>query len=71
MTETLEIEKYIKCSNCKCKYHNNEEYIKIDFGFNRLGERYKCCVKCKEKAKAHNTIYREISKQEIAEKKGI
>ena len=39
---------YIKCSRCKCKYHNNDESIKDNFGFNRLGETYKCCVKCRK-----------------------
>ena len=38
---------YIKCSRCKCKYHNNDESISDNFGFNRLGETYKCCVKCR------------------------
>jgi hypothetical protein len=28
-------------------YHNNDESIKDNFGFKRLGERYKCCVKCR------------------------
>ncbi len=44
------INKYITCSNCKCKYHNNDEYIKNDFGYNRLGERFKCCLKCRTRA---------------------
>ena len=38
---------YIKCSRCKCKYHNNDESISDNFGFNRLGKTYKCCVKCR------------------------
>ena len=42
---------YIKCSRCKCKYHNNDESIKDNFGFNRLGETYKCCVKCGDRWK--------------------
>ena len=33
--------KYIKCKGCKCKYINDEEHIKQDFGYNRLGEQLK------------------------------
>ena len=36
--------KYIKCKGCKCKYINDEEHIKQDFGYNRLGEQLKSCV---------------------------
>jgi len=32
-----------KCSKCRCKY-----FIK-DFGFTRLKERYRTCLKCREK----------------------
>ena len=39
-------DKYIKCSQCKCKY-NNDESIKDNFGFNRLNEQLKTCVKCR------------------------
>ena len=39
--------KYIKCSKCKCKYINDEEHIKQDFGYHRLNVRYKCCMKCR------------------------
>ena len=49
MTEDNIIEKYIKCSRCKCKYINDNEHIKHDFGYNRLEERYKTCVKCRER----------------------
>ena len=44
--------KYIKCSKCKCKYINDDEHIKADFGYNRLNERYKTCVTCRNKAQA-------------------
>ena len=30
MEEPKEQAKYIVCSTCKCKYHNNNEYIKND-----------------------------------------
>ena len=46
MTENNNDDKHIKCTTCKCMYHNNDESIKDNFGFNRLGETYKCCVKC-------------------------
>ena len=49
MAEQSGDDKYIKCSHCKCKYINNDEHIKSDFGFNRLNERYKTCVKCRTK----------------------
>lgn len=29
------------------KYHNNNDNIKEDFGYTRLHERYKTCVKCR------------------------
>jgi len=45
---------YIKCSNCKCKFINNDEHTKFDFGYNRLGKRFKCCVKCRENGRKHN-----------------
>ena len=43
MTEQQGNEKYIKCSRCKCKYTNDDEHIKSDFGYNRLEERFKTC----------------------------
>ena len=45
--EQQESDKYIKCAMCKCKYINDDEHIKTDFGYNRLNERFKCCVKCR------------------------
>ena len=40
MTEQDSKEKYIKCSRCKCKYHNNDDSIKEQLGYNILGERH-------------------------------
>ena len=64
MAEQSEANKYITCSKCRCKYHNNADNIKSDFGFTRLGERYKTCVKCRttrldnyEKCKEHANAY--------------
>ena len=41
-------EEYIKCSRCKCKYINDDEHIKIDFGYTRLGKQFKTCNKCRD-----------------------
>ena len=51
MTEPSEGSKYIKCSKCRCKYIYEDEHIKKDFGYNRLEERFKTCVKCRDKDK--------------------
>ena len=51
MAEPDNDDKHIKCFKCKCKYLNHDESIKDNFGFKRLGDRYKCCVKCRTKAK--------------------
>ena len=51
MTEQNKQDKYIKCKGCKCKYINDEEHIKQDFGYDRLGEKFKSCVKCRNKNK--------------------
>ena len=62
MTEQVEHETYIKCSACKCKYINDDEHIKIDFGYNRLNVQYKTCVKCRASRRADNDKYRETEK---------
>ncbi len=49
--------KYIKCSKCKCKYINDDEHIKKDFGYNRMNERYKTCVKCRTKTRKANNLF--------------
>ena len=49
MTEQSEADKYIKCSKCRCKFLNDAEHIKYDFGYNRLNERYKTCTTCRSK----------------------
>ena len=51
MTDPVAIDKFIKCVKCHCKYFNDDEHIKTDFGFTRLGQRYKSCVKCRERGK--------------------
>ena len=49
MAEQDSKEEYIKCSQCKCKYTNDEEHIKTDFGYTRLNEQYKTCSKCRNR----------------------
>ena len=44
-------DRYIKCARCKTQYINDDDHIQIDFGYNRLEERYKVCVKCRNKDK--------------------
>ena len=69
MPDTSENNNYIKCSKCRCKYINDEEHIKHDFGYNRLEERFKTCVKFRERGKEQRKMYREAHKEEIAERK--
>ena len=57
MAEQSGDDKYIKCSKCKCKYINNDKHIKTDFGYNRLDERFKTCVKCKTKTSKKNNLF--------------
>ena len=63
MIEQSEVDKYVKCYKCTCKYINDDEHIKEDFGYNRLNERFKTCSKCRDKHKACVTK----RKKEIAE----
>ena len=69
MEEQIEASKYIKCSKCRCKYHNNDDNIKQDFGYNRLGERFKCCVQCRAIYRGYDKTYRESHKEEISERR--
>ncbi len=71
-----EKDKYINCSKCKMKYHNNEDNIKDDFGYNRLGVRFKTCLRCRNRAKKYadknreySQKYREEHKEKIQEYK--
>ena len=67
MAEQGEVDKYVKCSKCRCKYINDDDHIENDFGYNRLNERYKTCVTCREKHKQYNHTYREHHQDEIKE----
>ena len=71
MTETNKMdsnEKYISCSRCKCKYHNTSESISKHFGYKRLGDRYKLCVRCRT-SKIKPKVKTEV--QPLPEKKTI
>ena len=46
-------EGFIKCVRCKCKHLNDEEHVKLIFGYKNSGERYAKCLKCREKAKVN------------------
>ena len=63
MTEPSEADKYIKCSKCRCKYHNNDDNIKSDFGYTRLGERYKTCIKCRKTRLDNYDKYKEYANE--------
>ena len=63
MTEEHNKDKYIICSGCKSKYINDEEHISNDFGYTRLEERCKTCVKCRARGKVNNVKYYEKHKE--------
>ena len=65
MTEEPNKDKYIICSDCKGKYINDEEHISKDFGYTRLEDRYKTCVKCRASKKNRNKKYQENHKEEL------
>ena len=65
MTEQGDVDKYIKCSKCRCKYINEEEHIKTDFGYTRLGERFKTCITCRNKRQTVAKVYCEKNKDKI------
>jgi hypothetical protein len=69
MAEQGEVDKYVKCSKCRCKYINDDDHIKNDFGYNRLNERYKTCVTCRVRGRKNNKTYWEIHHAEITERK--
>ena len=67
MTEENNHDEYIVCSNCKCKYTNNEEHISTDFGYTRLEERYKTCTKRRASSKIRNKKYCDSHREELKE----
>ena len=58
--------KYIICSKCHMKFINDDEHIKTDFGYNRLNERYKNCVKCRKYNAEKVALRRAEVKEETA-----
>ena len=48
MAEQNMDDKYIKCSRCVRKFINDDDHLKNDSGYNRLEERFKTCVQCRE-----------------------
>ena len=67
MEEESKNDKHIICSKCKCKYTNDEEHISTDFGYTRLEERYKTCVKCRARSKNRNKKYYDNHKEKLKE----
>ena len=63
MTDNNEVERYIKCSDCRCKYKNDDTNIAHDFGYNRLGEKFKTCVICRDKRKKKREDNKKEEKQ--------
>ena len=59
MAEENKNDTHIRCSKCKSKYVNGEEHISKDFGYTRLEEIYKTCVRCRDRGKVNHTTYRD------------
>ena len=57
MAEQGNVEKYMNCSRCKMKYHNTNEHIQNDFGYNRLNERFKTCMTCRINKREYNKCW--------------
>ena len=49
MTQSNEKPQYLYCSGCSVKFINDDEHTKIDLGYNRLNDRFKSCVKCRDR----------------------
>ena len=56
-------DKYIKCNSCACKYINDDAHIVNDFGYNRLNERFKGCIKCRMRRKVYDDLHHEAKYQ--------
>ena len=57
----------IKCSRCNHKYDINDDEIYIYFGYNKLNERFKCCVKCRTQCKLQHKQYYQNNIDKIKE----
>ena len=75
MTEQGKDDKYIKCSRCVRKFINDNDHIKNDFGYNRLEERFKTCVQCRDKKRGqisyNSKMYYEENRGTILEQKQL
>ena len=49
------------------KYTNEDNNVNTYFGYNKLGERYKCCCKCREYGRISGATYRESNKDKLKE----
>ena len=67
MAEESNHDNYIICSKCKSKYINDEEHISNDFGYTRLEERYKTCVRCRVRGKVNGKTYYNKHIEELTE----
>ena len=67
MAEESKHDKYIICSKCKSKYINDEEHISNDFGYTRLEERCKPCVRCRKRNKVNCKTYADNHQEELNE----
>ena len=59
MAQTTNDMLYLSCTGCNLKFHNDDEHIKQDFGYDRLGRTYKSCVKCRERYAKYRETHRE------------
>ena len=57
----------IICNRCKHKYDIHDDEIQIYFGYNKLNERFKCCVKCRTQCKLQSTQYYQNNMDKIKE----
>ena len=53
MADTTDDIQYVYCVRCSCKCVEDDEHIQTMFGLNKNNQRFKLCVKCREKIK-HN-----------------
>ena len=68
MSEEGKNDKYIICSKCRSKYINDEEHINKDFGYTRLEERYKTCVRCRVRNKINCKTYQEKHSEKLKDR---
>lgn len=62
---------YLKCPRCKCNFINDDEHIKIDFGYNRFNERFSSCAKCREKSRTYQKQARPDRARKLANEQEV